>query len=217
MKASSFAVVAIAAVLGTLVGCSSPTGSSSSSGSSGSTTTTSTVYELAQNPSTAWPTVKFAVEPLSGKTITGATVLYAVDANALSYGFWAQWEFDSSSNYYSFSSLATVAKTWTTSPNVTSDSAFSSATSYVAFDFGYNTGAVSTVWVKQVNLTYSDSSTETLTFTTTSASPVHSVAVSGSTSTPTDVTFSSRFWISDYASSTNLASGLTSTVTTVSF
>jgi hypothetical protein len=206
------AILAVAA----LAACSSPTGGGGNS--------TTTVYSLAQSTGSSWPTLKVAVEPLSGKTISHLTVVYAGDASLLAAGWGGEWEYDASTNYSGNLTLASTAKSWTTSADVSSSTfttaassgvTFPGATSYVAFNTWYSSSSTCTLWIKQVNVTYSDSSTETITFKNTST-PVHSVATGGTT----DAAFSDRFWISDWTSGSgaaDLSSGLTQGVTTVSF
>jgi hypothetical protein len=216
MKRLFLLATVVLVTLAAILGCQNPS-------SSTSTPATSTVYQFKQTTgSGVWPTVKLGIEPLSGKTISHLTMTYAVDANTLASGLWANWEYDSSSNWSPNLTLASTADAWTTTADVatstfttasSSGAAFPGASSFVSFDFGYASASACSAWVKQVNIAYSDASTETLTFTSSATTPVHSVVAGGAT----DAAFSSRFWTSDWTTTADLSSGLTQGVTTVSF
>lgn len=203
--------------------CASPSDASTTSSPA---TVSTKAYALTQQTAGNWPTVKVAIQPLSGKTISGATFTYAADANTLANGLWTQFEFDAAKNYSDSLGKPATAKTWTTTANVASAGytgagiSYAAASSYVAFDFGYSSTVECTVWIKQVNLTYSDGTTEVLTFTT-GTTALHSVATpSAGAATTTDGAVSDRFWFSDWTSGSgaaDLSAGLTKGVVTVAF
>lgn len=217
MKAIFRAFATIAALF--LVGCASPVTLTNVTKTSSSTGSTSTVYAITQPADTsAWPTVEIGIKPLSGLTITKATVVFALDAGflaAMSGTNLGAWNYDNSSwtiisadsgSYFTSAAMPPAANTWATSPDVAnttySSTAFPGTTAAVLFDLWTTKPAASTLYVKQINLTYSDSSTETLTFTDTTGTNVHSVAGSSTT----DPTISSRLWFS-----TTTAAGLQGT------
>jgi len=200
----SYAVLMAACLF---VGCSSPTSSSGSSGSSGSTsTTTSTVYSVTGTASSN-VNVKFAFSKAtaapSSATVAGAKLIFAADNTYVSSTPGNPGWFADSAWVVNFATTPSASSTWVTE----TATATLGATTDVDLSFWMNSGHL---YFKELDLTYSDSSTEKLTFTTATSNPVHSVytPVSGS-STTTDEAFS---WT--YVST---LTGESDGVTTVSF
>lgn len=212
-------------LLTTVVGCELITGGSTASPTPTPAPSTK-AYTLTQAPGKDnWPNLKFAVTPVAGKSISKLTFTYAVDANMLlsatGFGFNLQFNDLWTENM----TVPTKASTWTTTTDVatllwkngTTDAAFAPvADKAVNMNAWYTGTTASSLYIKQVNITYTDNSTEVITFTGPTATPVHIVATSGTT----DVAFSSRFWVSDWTTGTgavDLSAGLTQGVTTVAF
>jgi hypothetical protein len=216
---SAVAFLGASLLLAALSGCSSATDNATSTPAAAS----STVYALTQTPGTLWPNLKVGLNVAAGKTISHLTYTYAVDGNMLlsAAGFGYNLEYNS---LWSANQTAPAKpNTWTTTADLatltwgSSSTAFAGAAGQGAdLNAWYSGSAACTLYVKQIDVTYSDASTETITFTKTTATPVHVVATSGTT----DVAFSDRFWVSDWTSGTgaaDLSSGLTQGVVTVAF
>jgi hypothetical protein len=209
MRISCLALVVPA--LFAVVACSSPTSSSNKNDSTTTTTTTtsttSTVYQITGTASANKEAqIEFALPTAlpSGVTVTGAKLTYAVDSTyvASSAGH-PGWGAGSSGTWVAnFASDPSTAGSWLSD---TCSATINAAG--VAVAFWMNSGHV---YLKELDLTMSDSSTQKVTFST-ATNPEHSVytPVSGSASTE-DLAFSWTYFDSSFTS-------LTTDVTTVSF
>jgi hypothetical protein len=220
-KMSYRVLVALGAALlfGTFAGCSSDVGDDDTP-----KTVSSTVYALTQTPGSLWPNLKVGVSPLAGKSISHLTFTFAVDANMLLSAAGYGYNLEYNSLWSTNQTAPTAPKAWTKSDDVatltwSNNVAYTPVADQAVDICNWYTGtAACTYYVKQINITYSDATTEVITFTTTTATPVHIVATAGTT----DVAFADRLWVSDWTSGdgavdASLTSGLTQGVTTVSF
>lgn len=180
----------------------------------------SKAYALTQTPGTDWPKLKVGVNPLADKTISKATYTYAVDANMLLSATGFGYNLEYNSQWTPDQSAPSKPNTWTkTAELATFAWNGGSATFTPVVDKGVNINTWSTgtnpitLYVKQIDLTYTDATTEVITFTTTAATPVRIVASSGTT----DVAFATRLWVSDWADAVDKSAGLTQGVVTVAF
>jgi hypothetical protein len=220
-KTSFLALAALGAtlLLGTLTSCASPAGNETTP-----PTVSSTVYAFTQTPGTdIWPNLKIGFTPLTGKSISHLTYTFAVNSNMLlsaaGYGYDLLYNSMWTPNSGSLT-IPTLPNTWTITEDVATLKWFAGDVAYapvadqgVTITNWYSGTAACTFYLKKINVTYSDATTEVLTFTTTAATPVHIVATGGTT----DVAFADRLWVSDWSSTADLSSGLTSAVETVSF
>jgi hypothetical protein len=220
MRKTSFRVFAalgaILLVVG-LMGCPSPTDNDDPT-----PTVSSTVYAFTQTPGANWPNLKIGVMPPTGNSISHLTFTFAVDSNMLLSAAGYGYNLEYNSEWTDNQTAPTEANTWTTTGDVASFTWNTSTTpaayapvadANVDINNWYSGTNACTFYLKQINVTYSDTTTEVFTFTTTTATPVHIVATSGTS----DVAFTDRLWVSDWAGATDLSSGLTQGVTTVSF
>jgi hypothetical protein len=199
--------------LGFLASCESATSTTSAAVK----TESSQVYQgaLSLVPGTAWPQFTFALTPIGTSPLVSASLTYAVDATAIAASILGgTWQANNNGTYKATNESISAAKVWYTSsytPDANETKAlqlqfWSSASALTAFTDAH-------VYVKTAVLTYADSSVETITFPDSTLSTIHSVLVSGTTSTATDPNFVDRIWTWTGDSSLTVTSG----ATTVSF
>jgi hypothetical protein len=143
-----------------------------------------------------WSNIKFGIAPLASKTVTNAVITYAFDANFVTKlsDAGADWfTFDGTSSYawlFEFTDKSVpAANTWKTA-KFSTDATTAAYTTPIAAGLGLkfwfsSITAPASIYVKSIVLTYSDASTETITFTDTTGATIHSVTSGGSTTDPT--------------------------------
>jgi hypothetical protein len=169
-----------------------------------------------------WSNFKFGIAPLASKTITDAVITYAFDAayvNSPLSDAGADWfTFDGTSTYawlFEFTDTSVpAANTWLTA-TFSTDAATAAYSTPIAvglsLKFWFSSiAAPASVYIKSIVLTYSDASTETITFTDTTGATFHSVATAGTT----DPTVASRFGFDEDALNVNSNSSNCATFTT---
>ena len=215
-------VLGTALVLAALAGCSSATDSTTTS------TPSSSVFHVSYSGAASttstnnwgWSNAYIGVTPATGKTITNAAFTYAFDANFVSNltdtGIdWFTYDGTTSATAFTWvvefaTKSVPKANTWYTETLTTDQAAGISTTTGVAVKlWDESNNAAASVYIKSVTLTYSDASTETLTFTDTTGAKVHS-------STAGDVTLSSRVYVDTSVQAVNCVSP-TQGIKTVAF
>jgi hypothetical protein len=144
-----------------------------------------------------WSGSHVGISPLSGKTLTDAEATYAFDPNFVSNltDAGSDWEsFDMSAGtpfawLFEFQDTSVpAANAWKTA-KFSTDALFASYATPIASGLGLkfwdqSNSAAASVYIKQVLLTYSDASTETITFTDATGATIHSVTSTGSITDP---------------------------------
>lgn len=199
-KLSIFLAVGLVA-LGILASCSSATSAKDTT----TTTTTTATFQasLTFDPTSAtkWPTYTIGFTPIGSSALESASMTYAVDTTALNSWFTgATWQASNNKTWKDSNETITDANVWYTSsytPAANEASAlelqfWSSASGSTASALTAFTGAK--IYVQKAVLTYADGSVETITFPDSTLTTIHSVLVSGSTTTASDPNFGDRVW-----------------------